>query len=110
MRKTMAGIYLWMGAYDYSAVNLISAPFRSGELNETLISPASPVVLSVVTCCKRIIVKLAATLTIMSMSVSCSKENSAGFIWLLSESGTVDYSAQNVQLGYKVIMDNGSSV
>lgn len=46
----------------------------------------------------------------MSMSVSCSKENSAGFIWLLSESGTVDYSAQNVQLGYKVIMDNGSSV
>ena len=104
----MAGIYLWMGAYDYSAVNLISAPFRSGELNETLISPASPVVLSVVTCCKRIIVKLVATLTIMS--VSCSKENSAGFIWLLSESGTVDYSAQDVQLGYKVIMDNGSSV
>lgn len=44
MRKTMAGIYLWMVAYDYSAVNLISAPFRSGELNETLISPASPVV------------------------------------------------------------------
>lgn len=59
---------------------------------------------------KRIIVKLVATLTIMSMSVSCSKENSAGFIWLLSESGTVDYSAQDVQLGYKVILDNGSSV
>ena len=67
-------------------------------------------VLSVVTCCKRIIVKLVATLTIMSMSVSCSKENSAGFIWLLSESGTVDYSAQDVQLRYKVILDNGSSV
>ena len=65
-------------------------------------------VLSVVTCCKRIIVKLVATLTIMS--VSCSKENSAGFIWLLSESGTVDYSAQDVQLGYKVILDNCSSV
>ena len=59
---------------------------------------------------KRIIVKLVATLTIMSMSVSCSKENSAGFIWLLSESGTFDYSAQDVQLVYKVIMDNGSSV
>ena len=59
---------------------------------------------------KRIIVKLVATLTIMSMSLSCSKENSAGFIWLLSESGTVDYSAQDVQLGYKVILDNGSSV
>lgn len=59
---------------------------------------------------KRIIIKLVATLTIMSMSVSCSKENSAGFIWLLSESGTVDCSAQDVQLVYKVIMDNGSSV
>ena len=59
---------------------------------------------------KRIIVKLVATLTIMSMSVFCSKENSAGYIWLLSESGTVDYSAQDVQLGYKVILDNGSSV
>ena len=59
---------------------------------------------------ERIIVRLVAILTIMSMSVSCSKENSAGFIWLLSESGTVDYSAQDVQLVYKVIMDNGSSV
>ena len=59
---------------------------------------------------KRIIVKLVATLTIMSMSVCCSKENSAGFIWLLSESGIVDYSAQDVQLGYKVIIDNGLSV
>lgn len=44
------------------------------------------------------------------MSVSCGKENSAGFVWLLSESGTVDYSAQDVQLGYKVVLDNGSSV
>ena len=59
---------------------------------------------------KRIIVKLVATLTSMSMSVSCSKENLAGFIWLPSESGTIDYSAQDVQLVYKVIMDNGSSV
>lgn len=74
------------------------------------VAPSRERVLSVVTCCKRIFVKLVATLTIMSMSVSCSKENSAGFIWLLSESGTVDYSAQDVQLGYKVIMDNGSSV
>ena len=44
------------------------------------------------------------------MSVSCRKENLAGFIWLLSESGTVDYSAQDVQLGYKVVLDNSSSV
>lgn len=73
-------------------------------------APSRKLVLSVVTCCKRIIVKLVATLTIMSMSVSCSKENSAGFIWSLSESGTVDYGAQDVQLVYKVIMDNGSSV
>ena len=57
---------------------------------------------------ERIIVRLVAILTIMSMSVSCSKENSAGFIWLWSESGTVDYSVQDVQLGYKVILDNGS--
>lgn len=59
---------------------------------------------------ERIIVRLVAILTIMSMSVSCGKENSAGFIWLLSESGTVDYRDQDVQLVYKVIMDNGSSV
>lgn len=56
------------------------------------------------------IIKLVAALTIVSMSVSCGKENSSGLILLMSDSETVDHNAQEVKLGYKVLLDNGSDI
>ena len=56
------------------------------------------------------IIKLVAALTILSMSVSCGKENSSGLILLMSDSETVDHNAQEVKLGYKVLLDNGSDI
>lgn len=56
------------------------------------------------------IIKLVAALTIVSMSVSCGKDNSAGLILLMSDSETVDYNAQEVKLGYKLLLDNGSDI
>ena len=59
---------------------------------------------------KREIIKLVAALTIVSMSVSCGKENSSGLILLMSDSETVDHNAQEVKLGYKLLLDNGSDI
>lgn len=56
------------------------------------------------------IIKLVAALTIVSMSVSCGKENSSGLILLMSDSETVDHNAQEVKLGYKLLLDNGSDI
>ena len=56
------------------------------------------------------IIKLVAALTIVSMSVSCGKENSSGLISLMSDSETVDHNAQEVKLGYKVLLDDGSDI
>ena len=56
------------------------------------------------------IIKLLAALTIVSMSVSCGKENSSGLILLMSDSETVDHNAQEVKLGYKLLLDNGSDI
>ena len=56
------------------------------------------------------IIKLVAALTILSISVSCGKENSSGLILLMSDSATVDHNAQEVKLGYKLLLDNGSDI
>lgn len=51
-----------------------------------------------------------AALALISMLLSCSKEKSSGVLLLMSDSAIIDHNAQDVNLGYKVLLDNGSSI
>lgn len=51
-----------------------------------------------------------AALALISMLLSCGKEKSSGVLLLMSDFATIDHNAQDVKLGYKVLLDNGSSI
>ena len=59
---------------------------------------------------KKTILHFTAALISMSMLLSCGKEKSSGVLFLMSDSATIDHNAQDVKLGYKVLLDNGTSI
>lgn len=59
---------------------------------------------------KKTILHFTAALISMSMLLSCGKEKSSGVLLLMSDSAIIDHNAQELQLGYKVLLDNGSSI
>ncbi len=59
---------------------------------------------------KKTILHFMAALALISMLLSCSKEKSSGVLLLMSDSVTIDHNAQDVMFGYKVLLDNGSSI